>query len=92
MTLQCQRDSCKSFRIVTIEARCKDMCTVVMDFDDLVKEVTSYPPSDMGFSSNGDSVEISYCLDCGQVHGSNWPLPETYFEKPAEDSEYEENK
>jgi hypothetical protein len=33
-----------------------------------------YVPNDIGIGG-GDYIEIVYCLNCGQIQGSNFPLP-----------------
>ncbi len=70
---QCQRSECRSSRILTIRARAKDMHSYSM------KEMEAFQMYAMIFSSDGDTTEITLCLECGQVQGE-FPYPETYFE------------
>lgn len=61
---KCQR--CSSDRVLDIEARCKDICHSTF------KGNTSCDyPSTFG---NGDNLDLSVCLDCGQVQ-EQFPLP-----------------
>lgn len=71
--MSCQR--CKSERVVAVCAKCSDCCNV--DFRD--KHHDGYVPGDLGIGG-GDYVDISVCLDCGQLQGE-WPLPKAKIEK-----------
>ena len=39
-----------------------------------------YPPTDLGISCDGDSIEFSYCLECGQIQSNKFPIPEENIE------------
>lgn len=41
-------------------------------------EIEGYLPHDLGIGG-GDDVDITVCLDCGQLQGT-WPLPESKLE------------
>jgi hypothetical protein len=41
-----------------------------------------YVPRDLGIGG-GDDVQMTYCLDCGQIRGS-FPLPLTSLEQPQQ--------
>ena len=65
--MSCQR--CQSERLAGISARRSDLC-----FADVgSNETHGYVPGDMGVGG-GDYVDISYCMDCGQMQGT-FPLP-----------------
>lgn len=69
----CQQ--CKSTRIADFGAKCSDMSdTTINDVRD-----DGYVPDDIGIGG-GDYVQLSYCLDCGQIQGE-FPLPETELER-----------
>jgi hypothetical protein len=74
--LGCQR--CNSDRMVDVDAKTSDMCTVHSysnwDGTDEPGEV----PSDLGIGG-GDYISFSYCLECGQIQG-DFPLPKTEIE------------
>jgi hypothetical protein len=75
---------CDSRRILYVRAKCSDQCYTAANGN----EVNGYVPNDMGLGG-GDYIEISLCMDCGQVQ-SVFPLPETRIErgipKPEEES------
>lgn len=64
----CQR--CGSTRVVSISAKCSDLCFAAMSGD---REHTGYVPYDIGIGG-GDYVDMIFCLDCGQIEGE-FPLP-----------------
>lgn len=59
---KCQR--CKSPRVATLSAKCSDMCGWSTD----EFEHRGYAPEDVGVGG-GDYIQLSYCLDCGQIQG-----------------------
>ncbi len=67
--------ACKSERIMSIYAKCSDLC--VCNFGE--HEHQGYVPSDIGVGG-GDDVQFEYCLDCGQIQG-DFPLPACDLEK-----------
>jgi len=72
---ECHR--CKSDRIAEFSAKCSDLgWTKIGD-----SEMDGYIPHDMGVGG-GDYLEITVCLDCGQLQGT-WPLPETKLERKS---------
>lgn len=71
--MPCQK--CKSERIASVNAKCSDLCFTEMG--DV--EHDGYVLDDMNIGG-GDYVELSYCLDCGQIQG-DWPLPKTEIER-----------
>lgn len=68
--MECSR--CKSDRILHISARCKDQCTYEMKGN----EGYGYP----AMFGCGDNIEISVCLECGQVQ-EEFPYPESTIER-----------
>jgi hypothetical protein len=73
----CQR--CHSERVLGINAKCSDMCSIRMGSN----ESEGYAPSAPGIGG-GDYIETDICLDCGQVQGK-FPL-----KKLEEEEEWEE--
>lgn len=73
----CQR--CHSERVLGINAKCSDMCSIRMGSN----ESEGYAPSAPGIGG-GDYIETDICLDCGQVQGK-FPL-----KKIDEEEEWEE--
>lgn len=67
-------NKCKSIRVLDMSAKCSDRfnCDLGTATHD------GYVPLDMGIGG-GDYIELSMCLDCGQVQGK-FPLPETDLE------------
>jgi hypothetical protein len=76
--MSCQR--CKSNRVAAVYGKTSDCFSFVMheiDYD-------GYVPKDIGIADEwGDGIEISYCLDCGQIQGK-FPLPMTELESGSE--------
>jgi hypothetical protein len=70
--MACQK--CKSERILSVNAKCSDLCFVSIGN----QEKDDYVPDDMGIGG-GDYVEFELCLDCGQVQG-NFPLEKSKLE------------
>ncbi len=70
---QCQR--CSSPRLARILAHCSDMCSV----DLAGRHEYGYVPRGLGIGG-GDDVQLTYCLDCGQIQGK-FPLPRTQMEE-----------
>jgi hypothetical protein len=54
--------NCSGDRIVTISAKCSDLCVVRYDG----KEHVGYVPNGIGIGGD-DYVEFHYCLFCGQI-------------------------
>jgi len=71
--MNCQK--CASTRIAEFSAKCSDLGWAKIGDS----EKDGYLPYDMGVGG-GDYLEISVCLDCGQLQGQ-WPLPETKLER-----------
>jgi len=76
--MNCQK--CASIRIAEFSAKCKDLGWAKIGDS----EKDGYLPYDMGVGG-GDYLEISVCLDCGQLQGQ-WPLPETNLERKGKKS------
>lgn len=71
-SVSCQR--CHSHRVAHLSAKSSDMAFFSLGD----KEKDGYLPDDVGIGG-GDYVELSYCLDCGQIQG-RFPLPPSDFE------------
>lgn len=72
---KCQRKGCGSTRVADVSAKCSDLCSLSVGgccHD-------GYVLSDMGVGS-GDYIELSYCLECGQIQ-DNFPLKPTALEQ-----------
>lgn len=70
--MSCQ--NCNSNRLINISAKCSDLCLI--EIGDT--EYDGYVPRDIGIGG-GDYVRMTYCLECGQIHG-DWPMPLTQLE------------
>ena len=57
-------DNCSSDRIVLVDAKCSDMCTI--QYGGL--EHMGYVPKEFGIGS-GDYIEMAICYHCGKVQG-----------------------
>ena len=80
--------NCESDRIVSISAKCSDLCSAQMFCGDNSIEHDGYVPNDMGIGG-GDYIEFEFCLECGQIQGE-WPRSHTDLEEEAEDEEDED--
>ena len=76
---------CTTPRIATVSGKCSDLCFVTI----AGKDYNGYVPSDMGIGG-GDMIQFTYCLNCGQIQGSDFPLPECEVEQ-LEDNEEDED-
>jgi hypothetical protein len=59
-------DQCGATRLLSVSAKCSDMCSVV-DMND-GREEHGYVPRGVGIGG-GDYVELTYCLQCGKIQG-----------------------
>lgn len=75
---------CQSDRIARIMAKSSDLNCVRLKGE----ELDGYLPADMGIGS-GDYIEFDWCLECGQIQGGFWPLPECELEVQAKEREAE---
>lgn len=87
--MKCQR--CNSDRIASVSAKCSDLCF----WETAGIEKDGYVPGDVGIGG-GDYVELSYCLECGQIQGT-WPIPKVNVdalaaEKMKRDMDYLRNR
>jgi hypothetical protein len=60
--------SCGSERLVSVNAKCNDLCQVTVGENEHV----GYVPDDIGLGG-GDYIEIEFCAECGQIQG-DFPL------------------
>lgn len=60
---------CGSERIASLSGKTSDCCFTSIGGN----EVDGYVPRDMGVGG-GDYIDLTYCLDCGQIQGK-FPLP-----------------
>ncbi len=75
-------DNCKSDRVLSVGAKCSDMC--MLNFNGIDKD--GYAPKDIGLGSGGDYVEFNMCLECGKVQGT-FPLDDPGFSTVEEEEE-----
>jgi hypothetical protein len=73
---QCRK--CGSARVCHVNAKCSDRFYAKSTIDQ--QEHAGYVPRDMGLGTDGDYVEIDYCLNCGQIQG-RFPLKPTKLEQ-----------
>ena len=74
--MQCAR--CGSFRVADVQSHGRD-CNY---FSLLGYEHQGYVPPDLGLGE-GDDVEFSFCLECGQMLGT-FPIPHTRLEQGSQ--------
>jgi hypothetical protein len=79
--MACQK--CKSERILSVNAKCSDLCNASIGG----QEKDGYVPDDMGIGG-GDYVEFDLCLDCGQLQGA-FPLDKSELESIEPDEPVE---
>ena len=60
---------CGSERLMSVTAKCSDMCGVTLDNHDL----DGYVPHGLNIGG-GDYIEFQVCVVCGQMQGT-WNLP-----------------
>lgn len=78
--MSCQK--CSSMRIASVGGKCSDCSWFVA----AGKEHNGYVPGGVGIGS-GDYIELTYCLDCGQIQGDFPISPDVVSEVFGEDSE-----
>lgn len=64
--MKCQR--CGSNRLAEISGKSSDCNSIDIEG----KKFDGYVPNDIGIGG-GDYIEMSWCLDCGQIQGE-WPV------------------
>lgn len=64
--MTCQ--TCKSERIMNINAKCSDSCSAQIQNTSVV----GYAPRDLNIGG-GDYIRFRFCLECGQIQGK-WPV------------------
>jgi hypothetical protein len=67
----CQK--CKSKRILSVSAKCADLCWVRYPNGTESRDYVPDIPNISTPEGGGDYVEFDLCLDCGQVQGK-WPV------------------
>lgn len=77
--LTCQK--CNSARLCQITGKCSDCCGVTLG----PVEWDGYVPNDIGVGG-GDYIELTYCLECGQIQGE-FPLEPSTLEKRISDQD-----
>jgi len=70
----CDNPNCTSERILSVDAKCNDLCMV--DFNGAQRD--DYVPGDIGISDNEDYISFDYCLECGKVQGK-FPIDDPKF-------------
>ena len=79
MIMSCKK--CNSNRVASVSAKCSDCCGV--NLGDVSYE--GYVPEGLGIGG-GDYIDLSFCLDCGQLQG-NFPLPTAKIEENISDEQ-----
>jgi hypothetical protein len=82
-SVSCQR--CQSHRVASAGGKCSDLGYFTMGSIDH----DGYVPDEVGIGG-GDYVEITYCLDCGQLKGK-WPLETSPIERGVSDDDDEDD-
>lgn len=62
-------NKCWNDRIMRVVAKCSDLG--MFNYKD--KAIDGYVPKNLGIGS-GDYLEFEYCLACGQIQGSDFPI------------------
>ena len=62
---------CKGDRIMSVSAKCADLCSAMYHG----VEHDGYVPKGISIDRFGDYVDVTFCLDCGQLQGK-WPIPD----------------
>lgn len=70
--VSCQK--CESERILLVSGKVSDMCYA--SFGEA--EHNGYVPCGVGVDDGEDYLQVSVCLECGQVQGE-WPRPDPGF-------------
>ena len=81
--MSCQ--ACLSKRVINVSSHGRDCQSWSMAINGEYKNGDGYLPSDFGIGG-GDDLEISYCLDCGQIQGT-FPIPLTELEDEGNNDE-----
>jgi len=76
--ITCQR--CGSERIADVGAKCSDCCFLRVGDG---REHDGYVPGGLGIGG-GDYVEFYWCLECGQIQGDAFPVPQEAVEEAFE--------
>ena len=71
---------CGSNKIIQVVAKCADCFSAFQS--NTQQEYRGYVPKDIGLGVEGDYVEFSYCLSCGQIQ--QWE-PRSGLPKKVED-------
>jgi hypothetical protein len=65
-------DNCDSERVISIMAKCSDMCSVIAPWLDVDHQ--GYAPKLKGICG-GDYINIDICVECGVVtSNTDWPI------------------
>jgi len=70
----CDNPSCTSERILSVDAKCSDLC--MLEFNGVQR--SDYVPGDIGISDSEDYINFQYCLECGKVQG-RFPIEDPEF-------------
>ena len=76
--MTCQR--CDSDRILDVISHAADKHAITING---YHPAPDYLPDDLGLGHGGDDLDISVCLECGQLQG-DFPLDETEIEREAD--------
>jgi hypothetical protein len=75
--------TCASRRLINVCGKCNDQ------FDARTyagEEYDGYVPEGIGLDNCGDYIELTYCLNCGQIQ-ANFPISEEQITKAFEEEE-----
>jgi hypothetical protein len=72
-------DKCGSKRILVVDSKCADKCS--MQFKDA--DYIGYPQSDVGVGG-GDYIGFKLCLQCGKIQGE-FPISDPAFSQEDEE-------
>lgn len=77
---------CNSERLMGVYGKTSDLCMLT---DHRGREYDGYVPSDIGLGGDSDAIDLTYCLDCGQIQ-DNFPISnEALDEYFLDEDEYE---
>lgn len=72
----CDGVGCISERILSLNAKCSDLCMVEYQGN----QHDGYVPNDIGVSDSEDYINIDYCLECGKIQGE-FPIKDPDLDK-----------
>jgi len=76
---------CYHNRIASVSGRTSDCCYVAVDHLNVDRD--GYVPSDIGIGA-GNYIDFVYCLDCGKIISTDFPIPEDVVKEALEHNDW----